>query len=92
MDAIIRLNCLKSISHISRVRLFLIIRSIANKDDNFVKLIKSFIELNVVDEERILSPISTNEGIPPVRFISNVLFNIILSDIDMGIEKQLPKL
>lgn len=66
-------------------------RTIATNDDDYVKLLKSFIELNAVhdDDGRLMA---FPAGIPPVPYIFEVLFNISLSDIDMGIEKQLPKL
>lgn len=35
---------------------------------------------------------SLNTGVPPLTFIAEILFNIILDDIDQEIEKRLPKL
>lgn len=35
--------------------------------------------------------LSINTGIPPLTFIAEILFNIILDDIDQKMEERLPK-
>lgn len=91
MEALLILNCGKSITYFSRSRLIEKIRPIVNNDDNLVKLISSFTDLHVVDNKgRYL--LSLKAGIPYIPFISEILFDIIMDDIDQTIEERLPKL
>ena len=76
MEALIRLNCAKSMTYFSKSRLIDKIRPIVNNDDNLVKLILSFTDLHVVDDKsRYL--LELKAGISYLYLISDILFNII---------------
>lgn len=89
MDALLKLNCSNSINMFSRSRLIEKVRPIVHNDDNLVKLISSFCNLPIVYNMGRNFSIKT----APLTFIAEILFNIILDDIDqVVIEERFPKL
>lgn len=90
MEALLQLDCSKSVISFSRSRLIEKVRTIVHYDDNIVKLISSFCNLPIVDN--MGRDFSHNSGVPPLTFIAEILFNIILDDIDQKIEDRLPNL
>lgn len=89
MDSLLRVDCSNSAIYFSRSRLIEKVRPIVHNDDDLVKLISSFCNMPYVDNKG--RPFSLNTGVPPLSLISEILFNIILDDIDQEIEVQLPK-
>ena len=90
MEALIQLNCSNSITKFSRSRLIEKVHTIVHNDEGLVKLISSFCNISIINTTG--NDCSVNTGVPPLTFIAEILFNIILDDIDREIEEQLPKL
>lgn len=92
VDILLRIDCSNAMMTFSRSRLIeLITYRILNKKDNgFIDLISAFCNLPIYDI--IGNDLSIDTGIPPVYYISEVLFNIVLTDIDHKMSERLPKL
>lgn len=90
IEALLLINCWNSITRFPRSILIEKVQAIVNYDSELVKLISSFCNLAVLDytgEEW-----SDKTGVPPLLFISEILFNIFLDEIDREIEEQLPNI
>lgn len=59
-------------------------------NNDLVKLISSFCNAPIVDN--LNRDFSVDTGVPPLPFISEVLFNIYMDDIYRKMEERLPKL
>jgi retron-type reverse transcriptase len=64
------------------------VRPIVNNDECLVKLIWSFCNNQILDNSG--QDLSTNNGIPLMGVISQVLFNIMIDDIDQKMEERFP--
>lgn len=80
IDMILRIDCSKAIVTFDRMKLIEKVISLVNHDDSFIRLVTSFCNLPILDSNG--NDLSIKGGIPPVDFIGEVLFNIIISDID----------
>lgn len=81
MDMIVLIDCSKAILTFDRMRLLEKVSDLVNHDVDFLRLITSFCNLPILDPT-IGKHVSIQSGIPPVSFIGEVLFNIIISDMD----------
>lgn len=87
MDILVHINCEESVSMFSRSRLLEKIDAIVNNDQIWLQMISSYCNLPIMDING--NDISEMTGIPPVPFISDILFNIFMDDIDQEIENRL---
>lgn len=90
IEALLLINCSDSLTKFPRSLLIEKVQAIVHYDDGLVKLISSFCNLALLDNTG--KDWSDKTGVPPLLFISSILFNIFLDEIDREIEEQLPKL
>lgn len=85
---LIRIDCLNSLMSLSRSRLLSKVKEILY-DNHLFHIISSFCNIEILNSSGEL--VSHNSrGIPPLTFISDVLFNIYLDDLDRQIDEKYP--
>lgn len=88
LESLFYMDCSNSVNSISRERLLSKVFPILSYNKDLYRLIESFCNLPILSGEG--KDYSLNKGIPPLKEIDNVLFNIILDDIDRDLEAELP--
>lgn len=89
-EALLYIDCANSILTFNRERVLEKVNPIIDYDEYLLGLIEQFTNCYVIDEmDRNYIHIG---GIPPYPLLGNVLFNIIIDDIDREIQSILPNL
>lgn len=86
LKGIILCDCSNSITELNREIMLEKVRKEVVKDDLFFDLIKEYCDLPLIGHDGLIY-LTLERGIPPVKEIDSVLYNIYLDDIDAEIEK-----
>lgn len=90
LESILFMDSFNSIMNFSRERLLEKVKAIVNNHDIY-QLIECFCNLPLFNDETG-NDYSVKTGIPPLKLIGGVLFDIILDDIDRDLTSELPNI
>lgn len=90
LESILCMDSSESLVHFSRSRLLEKVKAIVHYNMDIYRLIESFCNLPILSETGI--DFSKKTGIPPFKDLEDVLFNILLDDIDKDLDAALPKM
>ena len=84
LEGLILIDCSNSVQHLSRTRLLEKMKLIINHDKDIYKLLELFLQIPIHDSSG--KDYSIGTGIPHLPYLSDILLNVYLDDIDRYID------